>query len=180
MVVLLAVGYGLLAVFGLLPWQHRAVPKPAGPPAWKSWHVGDRSAGVPSTDMAQLDAVHGQNWLNRRYQLVARCQDKVLDVYVDWHSVIGVGSPPAVTWQIGDQAAHTHRWVTSRDGTATFSNDPGALLAALQPGQTASFQVTDSSGKPHEAVFDLQDADRALSAIRRDCPPATRQGVIPR
>jgi hypothetical protein len=69
--------------------------------------------------------------------------------------------------------------VTSADGTATFANDPHALLEALAGGGHAWFQVQDASGKPHRAVFTLGRSANALAAIRRDCgqlPPS----AIPR
>lgn len=162
-------GLSLIALVVALAWIYWTPQSsaPTGPPQWQVHTIED---GGHHAILARLDAVQGRNWAGKPYQLVLRCMDrKTPNAYVDWATLISVGSPPLLRWQLDQGNAIRERWLTSLDGATTFAHDPRALIEALHTHQQLTLQLHDQQGKAHQAVFDLGDADRVLTPLRKDC-----------
>lgn len=114
-----------------------------------------------------LEADSGGSRFSKPIMLVARCDSKKTQVYIDWQTYLG--SEADVTLRIGDNAAHTSKWAMPRGKQQTFSHAPMAMLKEMLTANKMVAQVTPFNQKPYTAVFDTSGLDNAITALREAC-----------
>ena len=86
-----------------------------------------------------------------------------------------------VAYQINDQPLVRLAWTASADGnTANYKNDPVGFLQSLPEGARLKINVSDGSGRSHEATFQLVGLDAVREKIAAPCkwtPIATKTNM---
>lgn len=114
-----------------------------------------------------LEADSGGSRFSKPIMLVARCDSKKTEVYIDWQTYLG--SEADVTLRIGDNTANTSKWAMPRGKQQTFSHSPIAMLKDMLTANRMVAQVTPFNQKPYTAVFDTSGLDNAITALREAC-----------
>nr|WP_243453979.1 type VI secretion system-associated protein TagO [Oceanisphaera pacifica] len=114
-----------------------------------------------------LEADSGGSRFSKPIMLVARCDSKKTEMYIDWQTYLG--SEADVTLRIGNNAAHTSKWAMPRGKQQTFSHTPIAMLKDMLTANKMVAQVTPFNQKPYTAVFDTSGLDNAITALREAC-----------
>jgi type VI secretion system protein VasI len=100
--------------------------------------------------------------------LVLRCDSKVTEAYINWHTYLG--DEAHVTWRIGDASATTAKWSLSTDWEATFyPYDTIAFIRQLLAADRFVAQVTPYGESPITAVFDLTGLANAIPPLQEAC-----------
>ncbi|MDP2141321.1 MAG: type VI secretion system-associated protein TagO [Gammaproteobacteria bacterium] len=120
-----------------------------------------------------LQADTGTNRWGAPITLIARCQSKEVDVYIDWGEYLG--DDPTPTIRLDGGQASEQAWNISTDNTSTFNPNGKRFLARLAEASRLVAQITPYSESPRTAVFTLAGIEKAVEPIWAECgAPAVR------
>ena len=151
------------------------VPTPA--PDLGRWIFSDERNPLDdsTTTIALLTADSGLGIYGDPVNLVLRCQSGELDVYVSWHSFLGL-EDIAVTQRIGTQEATHSNWGLSTDNQATFYKGTAQhLISQLAAVDSYIVQVIPYAESPITATFKL----RGIKIIASDVLGACQKSISP-
>ena len=196
------VGYSSYAVAGSAPQIRAAVCPPAPLPDDNRWVYTERTRpdqpdAVEIWASIDADIRARPQWQRAAPTLSFMCalaanSERNLHVRLDWaipaHQFAGVyAGEYSLAWDTtGSQSA---AWEASTiEAEAIWMIEPAAatmlrtLTAAPASGSahdaTVTFNVVDSAGAQHEAVFDLNGWEHALTPLTADCPDAVLERHI--
>ena len=123
-----------------------------------------------------LTAESGKGRLGRPVTLVARCQSKKTEVYIDWETYVGDDSRSVyedwkwVTVRIGSGPAEKQKWGISTSKDSTFApNWAGNLLKQMSKSDRLIVQLTPYGESPITAIFATAGLSSALEPLANAC-----------
>jgi type VI secretion system protein VasI len=127
---------------------------------------------------AQLTASEGRGKYGDRIDLLFRCKNGEIDAYVNWSTFLSTSSI-SVTSRIDKNPAKESSWSLSTDYKASFIPQPEETLEKFIGASSFVVNVTPYSENPITAIFNITGAEKALSDIRRSCPPQVSSTSVP-
>jgi hypothetical protein len=132
------------------------------------WEFDDSKS--PIDDSAQVIATLPSG--DHKAVLLVRCREHKTEVIVGFNGTyLGVSGGPTikVIYRIGDARPVETSWSRSTGGESVFASNPIGLAKALPDGGKLFVRVTDFSGAPHDASFDLGAVGEARSRVASAC-----------
>jgi type VI secretion system protein VasI len=140
-----------------IPIPATKTPVPTPTPNKGSWISTSFTDAIndTKTTIAILSARQGKSIFGEKFELILRCKNKQIEIYIDWESFIGMDSA-LVTTRLDDKAATTTGWSISTNYTSTFypGRDAQYLQALMNANQLVA-RVTPYSENTVTATFDL-------------------------
>lgn len=137
-----------------------------------------RPAGGAMPAIAVVPGVGDKHLSGRKVELVARCEDGDLSVYIDWGLYLS-SAAPVVTVKIDSLSPSRSSWARSEDKHASLFKPAGgkevrqrkiaAFLRELMAGQRLAARVIPSGQTAVTAAFDLSGAKTAFRSVRKAC-----------
>ncbi|GHA04306.1 type VI secretion system-associated protein TagO [Oceanisphaera arctica] len=114
-----------------------------------------------------LKADSGNSKFGKPIMLVARCESKKTEMYINWQTYLG--SEAKVTLRIGMSDARTSKWSMSSDKKRAFNNAPINTLKEMLITDEVVAQVTPFNQSPHTAIFNVSGLGEAIKSLREAC-----------
>ena len=138
------------------------------------WQIDDTESPLDgarsyAAQINSTNTIHEPSGADLQATFLVRCKAGVLDAYIVWPQTLGPG-PLDMRWRADANAPSVDVWSVSPGMTATFSENPRALLAALRTAHNVSFQLSLANFTSLQASFDVTGiapiADTATAACR--------------
>lgn len=141
-----------------------AAPVPAG---WRSYANTDKFSDQVSY-VAELKATRAQGSSGAMPVLVAICNGRYTEAYIDWNSFVGSDRVYVQSRLDADRARNEESKV-SADNRATFMPDSAPKLKEFLQARTFIASVQPPGGGEIYAEFNVSGAAHALHEIREKC-----------
>ena len=156
---------GLLELVGYTPIVQNTGSK-------GSWILNETTSPVTGAKTAVIFLIGGEGstkYLNIPPALYIRCQDKQMDVFVNFAAYIG-SSNNTISYKIGSDAFKSERWAISDGGTALFypANDQEFAQSLFNKTSFAVEVQSYSNGKM-TGIFDVSGVENAITPVRQAC-----------
>lgn len=147
-------------------------------PASSGWILANKSRS-PMDDslslayrLSAINVIRGRLGTHRP-SILARCQERSLDVYIDFGMVMN----GAVRYRFDSGGADTDYWDTGTDYEALFARDPVFFASQLAKAKRLRVEVTPYSGSPQVVEFSVTGFAGPLKQLASvGCAPAIADG----
>lgn len=146
------------------PAQVAVTPAPEG---WRSYANTDKFSDQVSY-VAELKATRAQGSSGAMPVLVAICNGRYTEAYIDWKSFVGSDRVYVQSRLDADRARNEESKI-SADNRATFMPDSAPKLKEFLQARTFIASVQPPGGSEIYAEFNVSGADHALQEIRQKC-----------